>query len=118
MWSSGFEEASCAGHGLCRFEPNDYGTPEIADISSILSKAVETGVDVIKTEHLDMFDGVRATPLTKPVGGMNQSMETLSRMRSCVLSSTGVSEKCNVKSAGCDQGKQGKRSVYDELFHH
>ena len=99
MWSSGFEEASCANpEHLCRFEPNDYGTPEIADISSILSKAFETGVDVIKTEHLDMFDGVRATPLTKPVGGMNQGMETLSRMRSCVLSSTGGSAKCKVKS--------------------
>ncbi|MGB0136553.1 MAG: hypothetical protein ACPF83_04875 [Flavobacteriales bacterium] len=118
MWPSGFEEASCAGHGRCRFEPNDYGTPEIADISSILSKAVETGLDVIKTEHRYTFDGVRATPLTKPVGGMNHGIETLSRMRGCFLSSTRGSEKCSVKSARGDQGKQGKRSVYDELFHH
>ncbi|MGC6531855.1 MAG: hypothetical protein ACON34_02525 [Flavobacteriales bacterium] len=72
---------TCAGHCRCRFESKDLGTAEIADISSIFSKAVQIGVDVINTENLYTLDGVRATPSAKPVGGRTTDIETLSRMR-------------------------------------
>lgn len=61
VWPNGFEETFCTDHWRCRYEAEENTAPQ--DIIHILSKAVEEEIDVIKTENLYTFDGVRGYSL-------------------------------------------------------
>lgn len=63
VWPNGFEETFCTDHWRCRYQKEDEGDVEKASIPQLLSKAIEVGIDVIKTENLYEFDGVRGYSL-------------------------------------------------------
>jgi isocitrate dehydrogenase len=62
VWPNGFDETFCTDHWRCRYEIKD-GTVPKETIPSLLSKAIEEDIDVIKTENLYEFDGVRGFSL-------------------------------------------------------
>ena len=63
VWPEGFDETFCTDHWRCRFEVEN-GHPAMKEsIPKVLSKALEEGIDVIKTENLYEFDGVRGYSL-------------------------------------------------------
>jgi len=57
VWPDGFPETYCTDHWRCRFiaAKSDPVTP--GDLTSLAHRAVEAGLDVIKTENLYNFDG-------------------------------------------------------------
>ena len=57
VWPEGFEETFCTDHWRCRFKPTDGHSITKQNIVSLLQKAEEPGIDVIKTENLYTFDG-------------------------------------------------------------
>ena len=57
VWPEGFEETFCTDHWRCRFKPNDGKAFEKNHIIALLSNALSTEIDVIKTENLYEFDG-------------------------------------------------------------
>lgn len=63
VWPNGFDETFCTDHWRCRFKGVDGKTPTKADIVEVLSKAIEAGIDTIKTENLYTFDGTRGYSL-------------------------------------------------------
>ncbi|WP_337867056.1 NADP-dependent isocitrate dehydrogenase [Ignavibacterium sp.] len=63
VWPEGFEETFCTDHWRCRFKDKDGKTITKKDIISLLTKAEENNIDVIKTENLYAFDGVPAFSL-------------------------------------------------------
>ena len=63
VWPNGFEETFCTDHWRCRFEV-DNGTPaEKGSIPQLLAQALNENIDVIKTENLYEFDGVKGYSL-------------------------------------------------------
>jgi isocitrate dehydrogenase len=59
VWPQGFPETSCVDHWRCRFMASGAGGAVTQrDLLALLSALVEAGVDLIKTEHLCVFDGV------------------------------------------------------------
>lgn len=56
VWPNGFEETFCTDHWRCRFMAKNSFLNKL-DIAQMLQKAVETNLDVIKTENLYNFDG-------------------------------------------------------------
>ena len=63
VWPNGFEETFCTDHWRCRFN-NLNGLPlKPAEIIQILGTAVELNIDIIKTENLYAFEGVRSFSL-------------------------------------------------------
>ena len=66
VWPDGFSETFCTDHWRCRFLPtNEHSSVKKEHIVGILSKAIETNIDTIKTENLYAFDG-------KPAYSMGQ----------------------------------------------
>jgi isocitrate dehydrogenase len=65
VWPEGFEETFCTDHWRCRFLPTNGQTISKKHIIDILSKAMETNIDTIKTENLYAFGG-------KPAYSMGQ----------------------------------------------
>ncbi|MGQ9644724.1 MAG: NADP-dependent isocitrate dehydrogenase [Ignavibacterium sp.] len=63
VWPEGFEETFCTDHWRCRFKDKDENTISKKDIITLLTKADENNIDVIKTENLYTFDGVPAFSL-------------------------------------------------------
>ncbi|BDQ03607.1 NADP-dependent isocitrate dehydrogenase [Ignavibacterium sp.] len=63
VWPEGFEETFCTDHWRCRFKDKDGKNITKQDIISLLIKAEENNIDVIKTENLYAFDGVHAFSL-------------------------------------------------------
>ncbi|MDW3191450.1 MAG: NADP-dependent isocitrate dehydrogenase [Cytophagales bacterium] len=63
VWPEGFEETFCTDHWRCRFEVENGHPAEKSSIPEVLSKALDEGIDVIKTENLYEFDGVRGYSL-------------------------------------------------------
>ena len=63
VWPEGFEETFCTDHWRCRFEVENGHPAEKQSIPDALTKALEEGIDVIKTENLYEFDGVRGYSL-------------------------------------------------------
>lgn len=60
VWPNGFEETFCTDHWRCRFEiPNGKSVVHTA-IPKLLSQAIAKGIDVIKTENLYEFDGIKS----------------------------------------------------------
>ncbi len=59
VWPRGFQETFCTDHWRCRFEAS--GDIEVQNnvIPELMVKAIEEKIDVIKSENLYEFDGVR-----------------------------------------------------------
>jgi isocitrate dehydrogenase len=63
VWPEGFEETFCTDHWRCRFEVEN-GHPALKQsIPNLLSRALDENLDVIKTENLYEFDGVKGYSL-------------------------------------------------------
>ena len=63
VWPEGFEETFCTDHWRCRFEVENGNPADKKSIPDALTKALEEGIDIIKTENLYEFDGVRGYSL-------------------------------------------------------
>ncbi len=57
VWPDGFNETYCTDHWRCRFKPPQDKILYKEDIINLLSLAMESKIDVIKTENLYEFDG-------------------------------------------------------------
>ena len=63
VYPGGFPETFCTDHWRCRFVGPDGAAVAKADVIALLQRAEASGVDFIKTEHLYVFDGVKAFSL-------------------------------------------------------
>ncbi len=63
VWPEGFSETFCTDHWRCRFEVAKDQSTSPSSIVNILSQAITADVEVIKTENLYEFDGVRGYSL-------------------------------------------------------
>jgi isocitrate dehydrogenase len=63
VWPNGFEETFCTDHWRCRYESDNADQVAKEWIPQILTKAIDLGVDIIKTENLYEFDGKRGYSL-------------------------------------------------------
>ena len=57
VWPEGFEETFCTDHWRCRYKPSNGRILYKNNIITLLSKALDAKIDVIKTENLYEFDG-------------------------------------------------------------
>lgn len=57
VWPEGFEETFCTDHWRCRYKPTNGRILYKNYIITLLSKALDAKIDVIKTENLYEFDG-------------------------------------------------------------
>lgn len=60
VWPQGVKETFCTDHWRCRFTRVSETVVTMQDILEVLTKAAGKGIEVIKTENLYYFDGVRA----------------------------------------------------------
>ncbi len=72
VWPGGFPETFCTDHWRCRFVGPDidladaratYSAIEASRIVAALARLDEAGIEVVKTENLYLFDGVRGFSL-------------------------------------------------------
>ena len=63
VWPRGFDETFCTDHWRCRYGVKEGAKVRKEDVIDILQKAVFCKVDIIKTENLYEFDGVRGYSL-------------------------------------------------------
>ena len=64
VWPGGFPETFCTDHWRCRFvAATASGAVAQRDIVNLLAALTDAGVDVIKTENLCTFDGVKGFAL-------------------------------------------------------
>ncbi len=63
VWPDGFEETFCTDHWRCRFEVSNGSPAEKSSIHTLLAQALKDDIDVIKTENLYEFDGVKGYSL-------------------------------------------------------
>ncbi len=56
VWPEGFPETFCTDHWRCRFKPTAGSNMTHSDIVALLGRAIENGIDTIKTENLYSFD--------------------------------------------------------------
>jgi isocitrate dehydrogenase len=63
VWPNGFEETFCTDHWRCRFEVSNGNPAEKDSIPVLLTHALNHNLDVIKTENLYDFDGVKGYSL-------------------------------------------------------
>lgn len=63
VWPNGFEETFCTDHWRCRFEVSNGHPAEKGSIPQLLAQALDENIDVIKTENLYEFDGVKGYSL-------------------------------------------------------
>ena len=63
VWPNGFDETFCTDHWRCRYSATEGIAVRKEDVIEILQKAVFSEVDIIKTENLYEFDGVRSYSL-------------------------------------------------------
>ncbi|MBF02862.1 MAG: isocitrate dehydrogenase [Flavobacterium sp.] len=63
VWPNGFEETYCTDHWRCRFKPTKGKVMFKNQILTLLTRAHEAKIDVIKTENLYEFDGIQAYSL-------------------------------------------------------
>lgn len=63
VWPNGFDQTFHTDHWRCRFESNNGSDPVGSDIPFLLSNAYVENIDVIKTENLYEFDGIRGYSL-------------------------------------------------------
>jgi len=62
VWPEGFKETFCTDHWRCRFKSTNQQISK-ASIVSLLMRAEELHIDVVKTENLYAFDGTPAYSL-------------------------------------------------------
>lgn len=63
VWPEGFEETFCTDHRRCRFKPVGGSAITKQNIVELMQKAIDAGIDIIKTENLYAFDGKPAFSL-------------------------------------------------------
>ena len=63
VWPEGFDETFCTDHWRCRYEVDNGHPASKNSIPRILTQALESDVDIIKTENLYEFEGVRGYSL-------------------------------------------------------
>jgi isocitrate dehydrogenase len=63
VWPDGFDETFCTDHWRCRYEMTGAENVPKNYIPEILTRAISSGIDVIKTENLYEFDGVKGFSL-------------------------------------------------------
>ena len=63
VWPNGFKETFCTDHWRCRFKPSEGNGISKLDIIDLLNQADNHGIDVVKTENLYSFNGVRSYSL-------------------------------------------------------
>lgn len=63
VWPEGFEETFCTDHWRCRFEVKNGKPAEKSSVLQLLSQALQEQIDVVKTENLYEFDGVKGYSL-------------------------------------------------------
>lgn len=59
VWPNGFDETFCTDHWRCRFQTFDETNITSLSVVKLLTSAIDFGIDVIKTENLYQFDGVK-----------------------------------------------------------
>ena len=57
VWPEGFSETFCTDHWRCRFKPTNGKVLYKNNIITLLARALDAKIDVIKTENLYEFDG-------------------------------------------------------------
>ncbi len=65
VWPDGFKETFCVDHWRCRFMQREGQAVTTTDIAALLTQLAQRQVDVIKTENLYNFDGVRGYSLAQ-----------------------------------------------------
>jgi isocitrate dehydrogenase len=63
VWPEGFEETFRTDHWRCRFEVENGHPAEKTSIPKLLADALMENLDIIKTENLYEFNGVRGYSL-------------------------------------------------------
>ncbi|MEY4866111.1 MAG: 3-isopropylmalate dehydrogenase [Bacteroidota bacterium] len=63
VWPNGFKETFCTDHWRCRFKPAEGNGISKSDIIDLLNQAEHHGIDVVKTENLYSFNGIRSYSL-------------------------------------------------------
>jgi len=63
VWPEGFTETFCTDHWRCRFEVDNGHPAEKTSIPVLLTNALSKNIDVIKTENLYEFGGIRGYSL-------------------------------------------------------
>ncbi len=63
VWPNGLEETFCTDHWRCRYEVENGSPAAKESIPQLLQQAIASNIDVIKTENLYEFDGVRGFSL-------------------------------------------------------
>ncbi|MCB0795492.1 MAG: NADP-dependent isocitrate dehydrogenase [Flavobacteriales bacterium] len=63
VYPEGYPETFCTDHWRCRFKATEGNTFNKQHIMDLMKQALEKDIDVIKTENLYAFDGVRSYSL-------------------------------------------------------
>ncbi|MBM4377496.1 MAG: hypothetical protein FJ095_20660 [Deltaproteobacteria bacterium] len=64
MWADGLPETSGTDHWRCRCESSTPGKPvSVLHVLRLIPRMTNTGFDLVKTEHLFLFDGKPAYSL-------------------------------------------------------
>jgi isocitrate dehydrogenase len=63
VWPEGFEETFCTDHWRCRYEVENGHPAKNSSIHELLKNALDENIDVIKTENLYEFEGIRGYSL-------------------------------------------------------
>ncbi len=63
VYPDGFKETFCTDHWRCRFKPTEGNSLVKKDIIKLLTRAMDSDIDTIKTENLYSFDGKAAYSL-------------------------------------------------------
>jgi isocitrate dehydrogenase len=63
VWPNGFDETFCTDHWRCRFETDDSIAVPKENIAHLMSEAIKSDIDIIKTENLYEFGGVKGYSL-------------------------------------------------------
>jgi isocitrate dehydrogenase len=57
VWPDGLPETFCTDHWRCRFESERGAPVEQRHLAQVITRAIDAGLEVIKTENLCLFDG-------------------------------------------------------------
>ncbi|WP_240002356.1 NADP-dependent isocitrate dehydrogenase [Oleisolibacter albus] len=57
VWPEGLPETFCTDHWRCRFQPRPEQPVDSATAIALAGRLAQAGIEVIKTEHLYLFDG-------------------------------------------------------------
>lgn len=63
VYPNGFPETFCTDHWRCRFQTSTESAIDYKDVLELMNDLYKTGFDIIKTENLCTFDGVRSFSL-------------------------------------------------------